>query len=188
MKRWLPSVLASLLLFLLSSGCAAARLPSTRGVDPTAHVTGGDLTLGVARLDPSACTGTSLAPDYTTLDETALVAYLKARGLPARIERARTDLVYVEVQINPEADEWVRLRVAMLPTPAQAGRELHDAILQHGEGSWGLHRANLAVLGPEGRVEDIVAFVSKTKLSCWGVLTVAGRDDAFVIPGHYREL
>ena len=117
-----------------------------------------------------------------------MVSFLKGRGLPVRIERARADLFYVEVQVNPETDEWARLRVAVLATPEQAGRELHDAILQHGPGSWGIHRANLAVLGPGGTVPDIVAFVGKTKLSCWGVLTVAGRDDDFVVPGNYREL
>ncbi|MDF2698430.1 MAG: hypothetical protein K0S65_6814, partial [Labilithrix sp.] len=55
-------------------------------------------------------------------------------------------------------------------------------------GSWGIHRANIAVLAPPGSVPDILAFVGKTKLACWGVLTVAGRDDAFVVPGGYREL
>ena len=170
------------------AGCGASRLPTVRGVEPEQQVADGRLVLGDMRLLPSVCTGVDTKPDYTTLDESTIVAFLKARGLPARIERARADLVYVEVQVNPETDEWVRLRVAMLPTPEQAGRELHDAILQHGPGSWGIHRSNLAVLGPVGSVPDIVAFVGKTKLSCWGVLTVGGRDDDFVVPGNYREL
>jgi hypothetical protein len=180
--------LAALPLLLLLPGCEASRLPTVRGVDPAQQVESGRLTLGEARLLPSVCTGVDTKPDYATLDESSMVAFLKARGLPVRIERARADLFYVEVQVNPETDEWARLRVAVLGTPAQAGRELHDAILQHGPGSWGIHRSNLAVLGPVSNVPDIVAFVGKTKLSCWGVLTVAGRDDDFVIPGNYREL
>ena len=172
----------------LAPGCAASRLPTVRGVDPGQQVENGRLSLGGMRLLPAVCTGVDTKPDYATLDENAMVTFLKARGLPVRIERARADLFYVEVQVNPETDEWARLRVAVLATPEQAGRELHDAILQHGPGSWGIHRANLAVLGPVGSVPDIVAFVGKTKLSCWGVLTVGGRDDDFVIPGNYREL
>ena len=173
---------------LFVAGCATPRLPTAHGVEPERHVANGNLNLGEARMLPSVCTADDVTPEYAALDETAVANFLKKKGLPVRIERARADLFYVEVQLNPDTDEWVRLRVAILGTSAQAGRELHDAILQHGMGSWGLHRANLAVLGPEGSVSDIVRFVARTKLSCWGVLTVADRDDAFVIPGNYREL
>lgn len=140
------------------------------------------------RMRATVCDGIDLTPEYATLDETSIVTFLKARGLPVKVERARADLLYVEVQVNPEGDEWARLRVAVLPSAAQAGSELHEGILQHGPGSWGVHRSNLAVLAPVGSPASILGFVGKTKLSCWGVLTVAGRDDAFVIPGHYREL
>jgi hypothetical protein len=34
----------------------------------------------------------------------------------------------------------------------------------------------------------MLAFALKTRLACWGVLTVAGRDDDFVVPGGYTEL
>lgn len=146
------------------------------------------MTLGDMRLRPAVCDGLDVKPEYGTLDEQAIVKFLKARGLPVRIERARADLFYVEVQVNPDTDEWARLRVAVLGSPIQAGRELHDAVLQHGPGSWGIHRANIAVLGPGASVSDILAFIGKTKLSCWGVLTVAGRDDSFAVPGNYREL
>ncbi|MCL2725587.1 MAG: hypothetical protein FWD69_14230 [Polyangiaceae bacterium] len=146
------------------------------------------LTLGKARLRPTVCEGIDMKPDYTTLDEQSLVAFLKTRGLPLRIERARADLFYVEVQINPDRNEWGRLRVAILGSPSQAGQELHEAMLAHGKGWWGIHRSNLAVLAPDGSVPDIIAFIGKTKLACWGVLTIAGSDNAFVVPGGYREL
>jgi hypothetical protein len=64
---------------------------------------------------------------------------------------------------------------------------LHEGILQHGQGSWGLHRANLAVLGPIGSAEDDLRFAAKLNLPCWGVFTIAGLDDTFVIPGAYLE-
>ena len=36
------------------------------------------------------------------------------------------------------------------------------------------------------RLGGLAIFVAS--LACWGVLTVAGRDDTFVVPGGYREL
>jgi hypothetical protein len=172
----------------LSLSCGGGyRLPATRGVSGGAQVEHGS-NLGKMRLKPSVCTGVNTQPDYATLDEQALVTFLKGRGFPVRMERARSDLVYVELQLNPDTDEWVRLRVAILGSPPQAGQELHQAILEHGSGRWGIHRSNLAVLAPAGDVDEIVAFASRTKLACWGVLTIGGRDDAFVVSGGYREL
>ena len=138
-------------------------------------------------LQPAVCSGIDLQPASTALDEMSLINFLKAQGVPTRIERARADLVYVEVQLN--AQKWVRLRVAVLGSPMLAGRELHDAMLQHKEGSWGVHRSNLAVLGPVEKIDDTIAFAQKTKLACWGVLTIAASaDEAVVVPGGYREL
>jgi hypothetical protein len=81
-----------------------------------------------------------------------------------------------------------RLRVAILENADEAGRELADAIAEHGNGSWGIHRSNLAVLGPVGDTSHDLAFAAETKLVCWGVFTVVGSRDTVVIPGGYREL
>ena len=54
--------------------------------------------------------------------------------------------------------------------------------------SWGVHRSNLAVLGPAGDPSDTITFAAVTKLACWGVFTIAETDDAFVVPGGYTEL
>ena len=70
----------------------------------------------------------------------------------------------------------------------EAGRELAEAIAQHGPGSWGVHRSNIAVLGPLGDTDHDLAFAARVKLVCWGVFTIAGQDDTVVIPGGYREL
>lgn len=183
----LVSVVSTLLAAGAALGCGGYRLPATQGVSGRDQVEHGT-TLGTTRFRREVCQGVDVSPDYATLDEQAVVAFLKARGFPLRTVRARSDLVYVEMQLNPDKDEWVRLRVAVLGTSAQAGQELHEAVLQHGTGAWGVHRANLAVLAPAGDVDDVVAFAAKTKLACWGVLTIAGRDDSFVIPGGYREL
>jgi len=169
------------------ASCGGYRLPKTEGVDPSAQVDG-SLSLGEARLRRSVCEGVDLQPDYATLDERSIIDFLKQHHFPIRVVRERSDLVYVELQLNPDRDEWVRLRVALLPSAPQAGFELHHAMLEHGPGSWGIHRGNIAVLAPAGDLDNIVAMAARTKLACWGVLTVAGRDDAFVIPGGYREL
>jgi hypothetical protein len=184
------AVAASMVLLAsLTGGCSHPyRLPSTSGVSARAQVDNG-LSLGSARFRPSVCEGVDLSPEYGTLDERAIMAFFKAHGVPYREIRARSDLFYVEFQLNPDRDEWVRLRVATLATAHEAGEELHRAILQNGKGSWGIHRANLAVLAPIGDVDNIIALAAKTKLACWGVVTVAANsDDAFVIPGAYREL
>ncbi len=184
--------LASLAVVPVLAICLAAcgggyHIPKTEGIDPAAQVDG-SLSLGKARLKPNVCDGVDLKPEYGTLDEKSIIDFLKQHHFPIRVVPERSDLVYVELQLNPDRDEWVRLRVALLPSAPQAGFELHHAMLEHGPGSWGIHRGNVAVLVPKGELDDIVAMAVKTKLACWGVLTVAGRDDAFVIPGGYREL
>jgi hypothetical protein len=128
-----------------------------------------------------------MKPEYTILDEGSLMRFLQARGYELRRVRARSDLVYVDV-MNSGGQQPVRLRVAVLPNAQAAGRDLHEALLEHGPGSWGVHRSNLAVLAPIGSPEQVVAFATKTQLACWGVLTTAGRDDTFVITGGYTEL
>jgi hypothetical protein len=140
----------------------------------------------VPRLHPEVCAREPMTQEFTPLSEDDLVTFLEKHGYKTRTVRARRDLVYVDVFTT--GDDFVRLRVALLPNPGAAGRELHEAVLDHGPGSWGVHRSNLAVLAPIGSMAQIVAFASESKLSCWGVLTVAGLDDTMVIPGGYLEL
>ena len=147
----------------------------------------GDEELGRTRFRPGVCAGEELTPAYAHLDESQVVQFLERQHIDVRIERPRADLVYLVVS-GTAAAEPVRLRVAILAGADQAGRELHEAMLQHGEGSWGVHRSNIAILGPIASEEDALAFAAQTKLACWGVFTIAGRDDTFVVPGAYTEL
>jgi hypothetical protein len=185
-RRLLPTLLA------LAAGCGGSQLHATGSVNlntGSGSAEGnvdGALAPGEMRLKPSACSGEILKPEYTPLDEQALVAFLGAHGYETRIVRARSDLIFVDLM--NAGDHPVRLRVAILENPPAAGRELHEAILQHGPGSWGVHRSNLAVLAPIGDADEVVSFAVKTKLACWGVLTLAGLDDTFVVPGGYMEL
>jgi hypothetical protein len=136
------------------------------------------------RFRPEVCQGIDLRPDYSHLSAAHFLSQLKTVGMEFTVEKAREDLIYVDVKT---ATGTSRYRVATLPSAPEAGRHLHEAILQHGPGSWGVHRANLAVLGPIGSVEQVIDVAATTKLCCWGVVTVAGRDDSFVVPGGYLE-
>ena len=148
----------------------------------------GRLTPGEMRFRRDVCKSYDLHVDYRTLDENALADFLKQGGFETTPERARNDLVYLDVTRGDGVGEKIRLRVAILKTPGDAGKELHEAVLQHGEGSWGVHRSNLAVLAPIAQTGDAISFAVKTHLACWGVFVMAGRDDSFVVPGGYTEL
>jgi hypothetical protein len=140
---------------------------------------------------PDVCAGVDMRPDYRTLNESNLVAFLQSQQLAVRVERqpvepGKPDLVFAFVTA-PGGAQTIPLRVAMLKTPDEAGRDLYDAILEHGTGVWGVHRANVAVLGPPGTTEDDLAFAAKTRLACWGTFTIADDGDVVVIPGGYSE-
>jgi hypothetical protein len=150
------------------------------GASPTSDPT-------ATRFRPGLCEGEDLHPEYERLDESSLIRFLERQRLDLRVERPRADLIYVNVN-GMGTPQPVRLRVAILRTADEAGRELADALAQHGKGAWGVHRSNLAVLGPVGEPTDDIVFAAMTKVACWGVFTVAAGDDAIVIPGGYREL
>ena len=181
---------------LTLAGVLASACEDTSLATPNAYMTtpgGGDryaqgsLGLGSVRLKSDLCEGVAEnKPETTRLDEGALVSFLQAHGLQTQTVHARPDLVYVDVT-RSNGDKPMRLRVAILEDAPAAGQDLHHAILQHGDGSWGVHRSNLAVLGPIGSVDQILQFAGDTKLACWGVLTISGRDDDFVVPGGYME-
>ncbi len=140
---------------------------------------------------PDVCAKVDLHPEYKMLNETSLVAFLHDQQLDARVERQPVEankpgLVFVFVTV-PGAAQPVPLRVAILPSSDEAGKDLYDALLQRGSGSWGVHRANLAVLGPYGDPEDNLQFAAKTRLACWGTFTVSSDGDAAVIQGGYAE-
>jgi hypothetical protein len=138
------------------------------------------------RLRASACDGVDLHPQLGVTDEKSLLSFLTAANIQFNVKRARADLIYVDV-LDAGTVAPVRLRLAILKSREDAGRELHEAILQHGRGAFGFHRSNLAVLAPAAPLNDAVAFSLRTKLACWGVFTVAAADDNYVVAGGYAE-
>ena len=153
--------------------------------DRPGSATGGEL--AEVQFKASLCDAEPTKPEHARLTENDLVQFLVRQHLDVRIDRPRADLVYLIIN-GAGTENPVRVRVAILDTADQAGSELHQALLQHGEGAWGVHRSNLAALVPVGPYNEALAFAAKTKLACWGVFTAAGTDDTFVVPGGYFEL
>ncbi|MEO7037077.1 MAG: hypothetical protein ABI548_24200 [Polyangiaceae bacterium] len=187
---------AALFLGLGSSflfGCGGnTGLRMTDGSDFRAYVedrsgpaAGGEL--AEVRFKASLCDSEPMQPEHAHLDESDLVNFLTRQHLDVRVDRPRADLVYLNIN-GAGTESPVRIRVAILDNADQAGNQLHEALLQHGEGAWGVHRSNLAALVPTGPYTEAIAFAAKTKLACWGVFTAAGTDDTFVVPGGYFEL
>jgi hypothetical protein len=186
-----------LFLALFSGGCGAsgaAELSTQHGAaadvnvhsaEPEAVGKPGDPELGAMRLKPETCSGIDLEPDYKELGVDDLVQFLRSKGSELGAVQLRGDLTYLDVRSGGGSG---LLRVATLESSSAARRDLHEAILQHGPGAWGVHRSNVAVLGPIGALSDVLGFAVRTRLACWGVLVVAGRDDDFVVPGGYSEL
>jgi hypothetical protein len=177
---------------LALAGCGGSNLRLTQGSSWEAYVQhrdGGPPRGDIAelRFKDGLCAGDALRPERQQLTENHLVDFLKNQHIDVRVERPRADLVYV-VLTGAGTVSPVRLRVAILKDADEAGQELHEALLQHGTGAWGVHRSNLAVLGPAGSNADDLTFAAKTKLACWGVFTITGLDDTFVVPGGYTEI
>ena len=82
----------------------------------------------------------------------------------------------------------MRFRLAVLDDEPHASADLHQSILEHGPGWWGVRRSNLALLAPKAGLHDALAFAIKYRLPCWGMFTYGGIDDAYVVPGPYSEL
>lgn len=143
--------------------------------------------VGSLMLRREVCDGQDLLPEKQHLDESDFVRFLERHGGVASVERPRADLAYVTLPRSAGL-AGVRLRVAILANADDAGRELATAIAQHGSGSWGVHRANLAVLGPVLDPAQSLVLAGSIKLACWGVFTLASDADVYVVPGGYREL
>jgi hypothetical protein len=175
------------------SGCSSAVYHVNDRSDAKAYVvkrpggSGTEADPAGLRFKPGLCDGQELRPDGRQLTEGNLIEFLGRQQLDVRVERPRSDLIYLVVS-GAGTDVPVRLRVAVLKNADEAGSELHNALLQHGPGAWGVRRSNLAVLGPIGSLEDDLTFAAKTHLSCWGMFMTAGRDDTYAVPGGYREL
>lgn len=138
------------------------------------------------RIGPRACEGIDTHPVSQTLNQEDLARFFQAVKIDAQPVKARDNLYWFEFRGQDE-DELVRLRLAILPDRDAAAKDLHESLLQHGPGWWGLRRGNLAVLMPKASLSEALEFAISKKLVCWGMFTYTGVDDAYVVAGPYHE-
>lgn len=146
------------------------------------------ITLGRFKFSPGSCQGVDTHTITTNLGQDDLTRFLEKQGVPLQPKKARGNLYWFDVPNTKDGRDFVRLRLAILDDPINAAADLHQSLLEHGPGWWGVRRANLAVLAPKASLGDAAAFAIKYHLQCWGVFTYAGNDDAYVVPGPYGQL
>lgn len=149
------------------------------------------VSLGAFKFSPSMCQGIDTGTEVQKLTPDDLAKFLERQGMKVEPKQARPDLFWFDFPNGRDGDNgqkgYVRFRLAVLNSAPLAAKDLHDSVLDHGPGWWGVHRSNLALLAPKAGLDEAVAFAVKYKLPCWGIFTYAGRDDAYVVPGPYAE-
>ena len=166
-------------------------LPSDLGAQVLTPENGPDPSVAFSRFkfSPEACKGLDTHAITQPLNQDDLSRFLETQGVKISAKKARGNLYWYDFPNGREApNNFVRLRLAVLEDSAGAAKDLHTSLLEHGPGWWGLRRSNLAVLAPKTSLHDAAAFALKFKLVCWGMFTIAGNDDAFVVSGPYGEL
>jgi hypothetical protein len=141
------------------------------------------------KVSPKACENVDTHPITARLNQEDFARYLDTQGLKLVPRKARDNLYWFDFPNGQDPPKnFVRLRLAVLEDTPHASADLHQSLLEHGPGWWGVRRSNLAILAPKASLSDALAFALKYKLVCWGIFTYAGNDDAYVIPGPYAEM
>ncbi|WP_245678444.1 hypothetical protein [Chondromyces crocatus] len=143
------------------------------------------------KIKPEVCQGIETHAMTQPLAPDDLARFLESIGASVQPKKARGNLYWFDFPASEKSKDsgrrFVRLRLAVLDNSEAASRDLHDALLLHGPGWWGIRRSNLAVLAPKTDLDEALAFAIKYKLVCWGVFTYAGNDDTYVVPGPYLQ-
>jgi hypothetical protein len=152
--------------------------------------TGPWITLGKFKIDGTeACKGIDTHAVTQPLGQDELAKFLEKQGVKVTARKARSNLYWYDIPNGGSGSKsFIRLRLAVLDSSPNASADLHQSLLQHGPGWWGVRRSNLAVLAPKTSLREAMAFAIQYKLVCWGMFTYAGHDDAYVVPGPYTEL
>ncbi len=144
------------------------------------------VTLGAFKFAPNVCQGLDTHAQTALLTPDDFARFLESQGAKVAPLKARPDLFWFDVPTG-EDNKVIRMRLAVLSSSALAAKDLHDSLLDHGPGWWGVRRSNLALLMPKADLDEALAFAVKHKLMCWGIFTYSGRDDAYVVAGPYSE-
>ena len=138
------------------------------------------------KFKPDLCKGIDTHVVNQPLNQEDFTRFVASIGTKVEAKKARANLYWFD--FPGDGEDKVRLRLAILEDAPAAAEDLHASLKEHGPGWWGLRRSNLAILAPKASLDDAAGFAVKYKLVCWGMFTVAGLDDAYVIPGPYMEL
>lgn len=136
------------------------------------------------KIAPNTCQGIDRTIVTDDLGPEDLARFFVSQNIKVESQQARDNLYWYGFGAG---DESVKLRLAILKTPNAAAKDLHDSLVEHGPGWWGVRRGNLAVLAPKAGLGEALRFAIKTKLVCWGMFTYAGADDVYVAVGGYSE-
>lgn len=144
------------------------------------------VSFGAFKIHPDACQGLDTHTITQKLSQDDFTRFIEKQGLKVEPKKARGNLYWYD--FPSQEGGFVRLRLAVSDDASVAAKYLHESLLEHGPGWWGLRRSNLAILAPKASLREGLSFALKHKLVCWGMFTMAGNDDAYVVPGPYTEL
>jgi hypothetical protein len=142
------------------------------------------------KVGPQACKNFDTHTVTQKLGQDDFTRFLEQQGIKGfKIKKARSNLYWYDLPNGGGGpNDFIRLRLAVLDTQPLASADLHQSLLEHGPGWWGVRRSNLAILAPKTSLREAMAFAIKYKLICWGMFTYAGLDDAYVVTGPYGEI
>jgi hypothetical protein len=138
------------------------------------------------KFKPDLCKGIDTHTITQPITQEDFNRFLESAGVATPPKKARGNLHWYD--FPNDSGGFVRLRLAVLADAASASKDLSMSLHEHGPGWWGLRRSNLAILAPKATLSEAVGFAVKHKLVCWGMFTIAGNDDAYVVPGPYMQL
>jgi hypothetical protein len=189
------SLLLAAALALQSAGCvgidSGVDYPDVSSVDLDKYLltpeneSNPSVSLDHFKISPRTCDGIDTRMMTEQLDQSDLTRFFATQNVRVEEHKARSDLYWYE--FAGKGKDTVRLRLAILKNNNAAGKDLHDTLLEHGPGWWGVRRGNLALLAPKASLGNALRFAIKTKLVCWGQFTYAGLDDVYATVGGYSE-
>jgi hypothetical protein len=191
----LPSLALAVTLATQSSGCVGIAsgidYPDVSDIDLDRYLQTPEgeaypsVSLSHFKINPKTCDGIDTRMMTEELDQEDLTRFFATQKIKVEEHKARSDLYWYEFATGSE--QSLKLRLAILRDNNAAAKNLHDSLLEHGPGWWGVRRGNLALLAPKASLSDAMRFAIKTKLVCWGMFTYAGVDDAYAVVGGYTE-
>ena len=94
------------------------------------------------KIAPSLCEKVDTHAITSKLNQEDFTRFLEAQGVKIEPRKARDNLYWYDFPNGGEAPKnFVRLRLAILEDQPHASADLHQSILEHGPGWWGVRRS-----------------------------------------------